>query len=684
MFLGTFDRLTGVLSKDNFYGAVKEILQVYPGKKFELLRTDIERFKIINEIFGEDAGDRLLRIVSQSLQKIALRPGAVGRLHSDHFVIFYEAGKKHREDILQAIERASREFSAEYRVIIDCGIYCIHDREMPVSVMCDHANLALKKAKGNYLVSYGEYDEGMGEALRQEQFIMNAMEEALSQKQFKVWLQPKFELEGQQIVGAEALVRWEHPQRGLIQPSTFIPVFERNGFVFQLDSYIWEETCRLLAKWKAAGLDPLPVSVNISRVDVYNTQLCDVLLGLIRTYDIEPELLELEITESAYTDNANQIIGLTDRLRKLGFTILMDDFGSGYSSLNMLKEVSVDVLKLDLRFLSSKDENDRGGNILNSVVRMAKWLNLQVIAEGVETKAQADFLRNIGCRVVQGYYFSRPLPVAEYEALVHKLGCNGKAMRNRLNPEDTEDIWNPHTQYGLIFNNESCGIAMVELSDYGLELLRGNDGYFRLAAGTVEKYAPRLRTVLPFMPQEERQRLIHLLETCAVSYEAEEKEMLVHYLVNGKVVWIDIHVTQIMRDKERAIFYLFLHDVTNLQEKAGMLQDVFDNFPGGIGVYELRENDLYVRYMSPAILDFNGITEISRLPQNARVAEFCGEALAAKFAGAAEEAFRMERDIYLELPLEQADGTVPLIEIKGNVRQNQSGEVLCYVSFRKK
>lgn len=208
MFLGTFDRLTGVLSKDNFYGAVKEILQVYPGKKFELLRTDIERFKIINEIFGEDAGDRLLRIVSQSLQKIALRPGAVGRLHSDHFVIFYEAGKKHREDILRAIERASREFSAEYRVIIDCGIYCIHDREMPVSVMCDHANLALKKAKGNYLVSYGEYDEGMGEALRQEQFIMNAMEEALSQKQFKVWLQPKFELEGQQIVGAEALVRW--------------------------------------------------------------------------------------------------------------------------------------------------------------------------------------------------------------------------------------------------------------------------------------------------------------------------------------------------------------------------------------------------------------------------------------------------------------------------------------------
>ena len=341
----------------------------------------------------------------------------MGRLHSDHFVILYEAGKKHREKILQAIEAASHEFSTEYRVIIDCGVYTIHDREMPVSVMCDHANLALQKAKGNYLVSCGEYDEGMGEALRQEQFIMNAMEEALAKQQFKVWLQPKFELEEQQIVGAEALVRWEHPKRGVISPARFIPVFERNGFIFQLDSYIWEETCKLLAKWKAAGLKPLPVSVNISRVDVYNTQLCDVLLGLIHAYGIEPELLELEITESAYTDNANQIIELTDRLRKLGFTILMDDFGSGYSSLNTLHEMPVDVVKLDLRFLTGTHVQ-KSRLILQAIAGMLQQLQLPVIAEGVETVEQADFLEAIGCHIIQGYYYAKPMPAAQFAGLL--------------------------------------------------------------------------------------------------------------------------------------------------------------------------------------------------------------------------------------------------------------------------
>ena len=427
----------------------------------------------------------------------------------------------------------------------------------------------------------------------------------------------------------------------------------------------------------------MPVSVNISRVDVYNTQLCDVLLGLIHAYGIEPELLELEITESAYTDNANQIIELTDRLRKLGFTILMDDFGSGYSSLNMLKEVSVDVLKLDLRFLRSNDENDRGGNILNSIVRMAKWLNLRVIAEGVETKAQADFLRNIGCKVVQGYYFSRPLPVSEYEQLVAERGCQRAAGITRLNPEDMEDIWNPHTQYGLIFNNESCGIAMVELSSYGLELLRGNHGYFQLATGAAEQYTTGLRTVLPFMEQQERDQLVHLLETCAVSYETSPREMLVHWQMEGRMVWIDVHVTQIVSDKERAFFYLFLHDVTNLQEKAGMLQDVFDNFPGGIGVYELASEDVYVHYMSPALMDFYGLPKGCKLERKTSLSEFCGKELTMRFRAIIAEAYETQKDIHLELSLQQANGEEPLVEIKGRVRRNQNGAVLCYAAFRK-
>ena len=679
--MDVFDRLTGVLSKENFYEAVRELLQAYPERHFELLRTDVERFKIINELFGEDAGDRLLCLISQSLQDLVLRPAVIGRLHSDHFVVFYEAKKECRQRVLDALQAAAREFSSNYHVVIDSGVYCVREQHVPVSVMCDHANLALQKTKGNYFLSCSEYDEQMGAAIRKEQLILNAMEDGLKEGQFKVWLQPKYELLKGRIVGAEALVRWEHPVQGMISPAEFIPIFERNGFIFQLDSYIWEETCRLLAHWRAAGLRVLPVSVNISRMDVYHVGLCELFERLVKTYHLEPSLLELEITESASTDNAQQIIELTEKLREKGFTILMDDFGSGYSSLNMLKEVSVDVLKLDLRFLSSDDESGRGGNILNSVVRMAKWLNLKVIAEGVETKEQAEFLRNIGCEMVQGYYFSKPMSVEQYEQLIKEKGCCRQRKRSRLNAEDMADIWNPHTQYSLIFNNDSCGIAMVELSRDGLELLRGNEGYFQLASGQKEKHAPRLRTVLPYLSDADRKELICLLET----YENQaETELLVHWCRADQLVWLNVHVMQIMRDKERALFYLFLHDVTNLQQQADMLHDLLDNFPGGIGVYELLDDAVYVRYMSPDVMRFNGIA-----PENfsaacgARIEEYTGTKQAEYFCEQVRKAYENQQEICLQCALTQADGEMAWIEIRGRVRENGNHRIMCYAAFRR-
>ncbi|MGL6015591.1 MAG: EAL domain-containing protein, partial [Selenomonadaceae bacterium] len=206
-----------------------------------------------------------------------------------------------------------------------------------------------------------------------------------------------------------------------ISPAVFIPAFERNGFIMELDIYIWEIVCRLLRKWIDAGYDPQPISVNVSRLDLYRTDLCDVLNNMVKKYNLDPGLLQLELTESAYTENPQQIIEVTKQLQKMGFPILMDDFGSGYSSLNMLKDISVDVLKIDLHFLDSQDESGRGGNILNSVVRMAEWLKIPVIAEGVETKQQADFMRDIGCYCVQGYYYSKPIGVEEYEALMNSI-----------------------------------------------------------------------------------------------------------------------------------------------------------------------------------------------------------------------------------------------------------------------
>ena len=280
--------------------------------------------------------------------------------------------------------------------------------------------MGLFKASRNGIIVCGEYDDDMRENMVSEQVIVNNMNGSLERDEFIVYLQPKYNLNTEKVVGAEALVRWIHPQLGFVSPAKFVPIFEQNGFIYQLDKYVWEKTCQMLREDIDAGRPVMPVSINVSRVDFYSPNLVQVFEDLTAKYNLDPRLLELELTESAYVDNPQQIIEITSQLQAKGFVILMDDFGSGYSSLNMLKDLPVDILKIDLRFLSDSQgvENGRADNILNSVVRMAKRLDVPVIAEGVETQKQVDFLRTIGCEYAQGYFFAEPVPLDEYRNLI--------------------------------------------------------------------------------------------------------------------------------------------------------------------------------------------------------------------------------------------------------------------------
>ena len=258
----------------------------------------------------------------------------------------------------------------------------------------------------------------MRQQVLKEQKIINAMERAIENKEFAIYLQPKYNLQDESIIGAEALVRWNSRDNGFISPGDFIPVFENNGFVYDVDKFIWEETCRYLRKWLDEGRYVRPVSVNVSRIDLYEPKLVSHLVGLRSKYRLPPKYLELEITESAYTEDPEQIISMTKQLSDAGFTILMDDLGSGYSSLNMLKDIQIDVLKLDMGFLKSSDHSAKGGNILSAIMQMAHGLKMQTIAEGVETREQVEFLKKIGCQCVQGFYFARPMTAAEFEKLL--------------------------------------------------------------------------------------------------------------------------------------------------------------------------------------------------------------------------------------------------------------------------
>lgn len=417
-YLNAYDELTGIYNKQSFYEHAREMIQENADKRFNLLRINVERFKVLNDLFGEATGDQLLRYIGGFLKELNLPLCVAGRLYADNFAVCYEAGKGDSRRLISTMQMMADSFALNHRTVLSFGLYRIDDNTLPVSVMCDRANMALWKAKGSFRMPYCEYDENMRQQILKEQRIINAMELAIENKEFAIYFQPKYSLADESIIGAEALVRWNSRDNGFISPGDFIPVFENNGFVYEVDKFIWEEACRYLRKWMDEGKNVKLVSVNVSRIDLYDPKLVDSLVGLCGRYSIPLDYLELEITESAYTEDPEQIIHVTRELRGAGFVILMDDFGSGYSSLSMLKDIQIDTLKLDMGFLKSSDHSAKGGNILTAMMQMAHSLKMQTVAEGVETREQVEFLKKIGCEYVQGFYFAKPMTAEAFEKMI--------------------------------------------------------------------------------------------------------------------------------------------------------------------------------------------------------------------------------------------------------------------------
>lgn len=412
------DDLTGLLCEKTFQERVTEKLpDIYPDS-YCIVYLDIYKFKLINEMFGYEKGNELLCAIAKELQELAdTHDGLCGRISGDKFVLFVP----HIEVILSQFRRGKKKFREiiPIDIYLHHGIYVIADTTVPVAQMIDGALIAQKTIKGNYDNYVAYYDQKLKEQIVKEQEIISSMTDALDNGEFIVYLQPQYNYRDGSVSGAEALVRWKNPQKGLISPGEFIPVFETNGFIIRLDENIWEQVCMLLRKWIDAGRKPLPISINVSRADLLKGRVANKLMGLIEKYDLSPNLLRVEITESAYMDNPQKLIAEINSLSECGFMVEMDDFGSGYSSLNMLKEIPLNVLKTDLKFLTGAGIEGRKERILDSVIKMAHQMGMFIIAEGVETKEQADRLLQLDCEFMQGYHFSRPIPVQEFEKLIY-------------------------------------------------------------------------------------------------------------------------------------------------------------------------------------------------------------------------------------------------------------------------
>ena len=408
------DPLTRLYNREYFYQYAAILDTNYSDSMMDAIILDIRHFHIINDRFGTNYGDMVLRHTADKLKEIAKRlNGIVCRKESDTFMIYCP----HQDDYSFILDELRKEDST---IFYRMGIYLNVDKSIDVSIRFDRAKIASDRIRNNITKNIEFYNEKMREKELYEEHLINDFDNSLKNNEFKVYYQPKFNIKKDipYLSSAEALVRWIHPTLGMVSPGKFIPLFEENGLIQKLDRFVWSEVGRQIKEWKDKYNFHVPVSVNVSRIDMYEPDFIETLLKIVKENGLSTSDIYLEITESAYTNDSAQIIEVALKLRELGFSIEMDDFGTGYSSLNMISELPIDVLKLDMVFVKNAYEKKKDTKIVEFILDIAKYLSVPVIAEGVETKEQVDSLKELGCDIIQGYYFSKPIPSLEFEKFI--------------------------------------------------------------------------------------------------------------------------------------------------------------------------------------------------------------------------------------------------------------------------
>ncbi|MDO5521392.1 MAG: GGDEF domain-containing phosphodiesterase [bacterium] len=427
-FIKNYDLLTKLPTVHKFKKDVKTLLCKHPNKKYAIIYLDFKNFKYINESIGEDAADGILVDFGRNLKEHYSMLNCIGRIESDRFVALLPFTKE--EELIRQVQKNNEYFRFQMKkksivnnVFLCAGICPIQFGE-DINVAIDNANLARKRIGEGQQVQCKFFDQEIKNRIHREIEIEDSMEAALLNNEFVVYLQPKIDLRTETISGAEALVRWKKSETEILPPNEFIPLFERNGFIIDLDYFIYEEVCKTFCKWQEEGRRIIPISVNVSRIHLNDDQFITKLLTLVEFYQIPTNWLELELTESIFLDDKEIALTTMRKLREYGFCVSIDDFGAGYSSLNLLKDMNTDVLKLDKEFFRTGTMNKEDKIIVSSIVNMAKQLNMKVLSEGIETRSQSEFLQSISCDMAQGYLFSKPVPINKFESLLEQKDNN--------------------------------------------------------------------------------------------------------------------------------------------------------------------------------------------------------------------------------------------------------------------
>lgn len=417
IFENTHDKLTGLYNKEYFYRKAEELLEKTEDQQYIMICSDINDFKLINDLYGIATGDRILKKYAEFLSSHTDSNEVYCRYEADKFALLCPKSSYREEKIIQLQNEVFQGSNiSSLATYCNIGVYEIDDPNISISIMCDRAFSAIETIKNNYDVHIAWYDSKLRSSILREQELISQLSDAMDSNQIMMYLQPRASMD-KKILGSEALVRWIHPENGIISPAEFIPIFEKQGYIGQLDKFIWRKACQKLYEWKEQGREDLYISINISPKDFYLLDVEDELTKLISEFNIQPKNLKLEITEGAIMIDIDRQIQIFENLRSKGFIIELDNFGSGYASLNMIKDVPVDVLKLDMKFLKVPKNPERGRIITRQIIDMAKNLGIQVLAEGVETLDELQFLKEAGCNMFQGFLLEAPIDIAKFERL---------------------------------------------------------------------------------------------------------------------------------------------------------------------------------------------------------------------------------------------------------------------------
>lgn len=422
------DDLTGLFTRKSFIRHAEELIAKDPDISYSILLSDFVDFKEINEKYGIKIGDEIIKCAAKQFRSSARHDLMVGRYGGDQFALLIKT------DELRQLIQHHISYELDFpphlpKVVVKYGIFERITKDMRITVACDCAHIAVNSIKHTYGQSYAFYDNALSEALKKQRIIEKDMHQALAEGQFKVFYQPKHDTKTGKMVGAEALIRWIHPVYGFMSPADFIPLFEKNGFIAESDLYVYRRTCENLKRWTDLHLHTVPISVNASKVTFENRNVEEEVSEMLSASGISPDLLHIEITESLMSDDVDDLINRLSALRNKGIRIELDDFGAGYSSINMLSMLPLDVIKLDMCFMEQLKDPKRA-KVLQACVDLAKNLGYSTVSEGVETFEQHEFLTEMGVDVIQGYYYSKPLSEEEFEKYLRDVKTGGEYVDN--------------------------------------------------------------------------------------------------------------------------------------------------------------------------------------------------------------------------------------------------------------